>query len=440
MLFLRRPAKAQFICCYYGSKGKLKGTPGQGGAGHCMSVVGRFEIVSPIFSGALDTSTARDSRTGETVLLHLLPAGRQEPPRDLFLEIACDWPGQVLDSGFDPATQRSFVVTEYPKDRKAFRLLIHTLGELRVPERSSAPPRPTLPNPAPGAADSAADLLAFFRLQTAPSPNSRPSEPAPTAGATRTFDPSAVFGSAAPQPADAHEKPTPLPAQDGATRIFDPHAVFGTAAVPEPAEAAAASAATRMFDPSAVFGTSVPAAAPSKPAPPAPAQDGATRIFDPSAIFGAPAANPGAPIKEKVKELSDSSKRAAEDFISGRLPPEFRDAPVKVQRSLEELLGRKAADRDKKEKQVQPTPRRPGAITLMFDAYGKRIESTEPSSTPDRDKAPPASEEAEAHVTKLISSADLSAFFAAEVPSKPPAAESESSRADSHRHPPDHRK
>ena len=90
-----------------------------------MSTVGRFEILSPIFSGALETSTARDPWTGDTVLLHLLPPGRDKSPREFFSEIAPDWPGAVLDSGFDIALNRLFVITEYPKDRKAFRLLIH---------------------------------------------------------------------------------------------------------------------------------------------------------------------------------------------------------------------------------------------------------------------------------------------------------------------------
>ncbi len=378
-----------------------------------MSNVGRFEILSPIFSGALDTSTARDPQTGDTVLLHLLPAGHTNAPHELFREIAPDWPGEILDSGFDATAQRSFVVTEYPKDRKAFRLLIHTLSELTVPVR---PADTAAPEPAPvladqgAAADTAADLLAFFKAQTV-STKPAAQEPQAVAAATRMFDPSAVFDSAAAPVAPA-AKEQPAPPQDGATRIFDPSAVFGAAEAPpetssQPAAAPASDSATRMFDPSAVFGAAAPA--PAKSAPPAAPReaDGATRMFDPTAVFGAPAPKPKTPPKEE--SVYDSSKRAAEDFISGRLPAEFRDAPIKVQRSLEELLGRKAEQPD-----VKPTPGRPGVITLMFDAYGKRIEQSEGNRHAEVNQPPAPSLEPATGATKMISSADLSVYFAAD--------------------------
>ena len=409
-----------------------------------MSVVGRFEILSPIFSGALDTSTARDPRTGDTVLLHLLPTGHADSPRDLFQKIASDWPGQVLDAGIDPETQRSFVVTDYPKDRKAFRLLIHELGKLTLPPDLGAPagapvskpvPEPAIaapvaspppPPPPSPQSDPAADLLAFFKAQTAPpaKPPEPAADPAASGGATRLFDPSAVFGPGAVAASAAKASPEPskpAPPQDGATRMFDPSAVFGAAATPAPPPkppAAANDGATRMFDPSAVFGMAAPAppkpAAP--PAPPAPAQDGATRMFDPSAVFGVAAPKP----KESAppsRELSDSAKRAAEAFISGKLPEEFRNAPRNVQRSLEELLGKKPAEPD-----VEPTPGRPGVITLMFDSYGKRIEQSEASQPPaNKQPAPPPNPNDSS--TKIISSADLSAMFAAQAgashPSEP---------------------
>lgn len=397
-----------------------------------MSVVGRFEILSPIFSGALDTSTARDPGSGDTVLLHLLPSGHADAPRDLFMKIASDWPGQVLDSGVDPETQRPFVVTEYPKDRKAFRLLIHELGRLKVPtdatEPSAAPepatPAPIAAPPPPAPApesDPALDLLAFFKAQTeaAAKPAAKPAVSVPEnpagGGATRLFDPSAVFGPAAvaaSAAAASPERPKSAPVQDGATRMFDPSAVFGAAApAPQPAPAPANDGSTRMFDPSAVFGNTAPVAPkPVAPPPVAPPNDSATRMFDPSAVFGAapPPPKPAAPASPPSRELTDSAKRAAEAFISGKLPEEFRNAPRNVQRSLEELLGRKPEEPD-----VQPTPGRPGVITLMFDAYGKRIEQAETSeSGPPPEKPSPASTHDGS--TKIISSADLSAMFASQ--------------------------
>src|SRR3954470_21790426 len=104
-----------------------------------MSVVGRFEILSPVFAGAVDTSTARDPQNGETVLLHLLPAGREGSPREFFLELAPGCPGQILDSGIDSETKRAFVITDYPKDRKAVRLWIKEMIGIGVPAKPAKP-------------------------------------------------------------------------------------------------------------------------------------------------------------------------------------------------------------------------------------------------------------------------------------------------------------
>jgi hypothetical protein len=267
------------------------------------------------------------------------------------------------------------------------------------------------------------DPSAVFGVAASPVPKEQPkAAPSASDSGTRMFDPSAVFGGATPaaatKPAAA---PKPTAASDSGTRMFDPSAVFGSAPSAAPSTPAAApkppvsasDSGTRMFDPSAVFGASA-APPPAKKEEPkaAPAPEGATRMFDPSAVFGAPVAKPKAPAKESVR---DSSKKAADDFIAGKLPAEFRDAPTKVQRSLEELLGRKAQEAAKKSKESEepPTPGRPGVITLMFDSYGKRIEHAEAAASPPAaDSRPQAGTPDKA--TKMISSADLSAFFAAE--------------------------
>ena len=134
-------------------------------------------------------------------------------------------------------------------------------------------------------------------------------------------------------------------------------------------------------------------------------------MFDPSAVFGAPAAKPKvAPPEESPL---DSSKRAADEFIHGRLPAEFRSAPTKVQRSPEEFLGGKPQAGPKN---VEPTPGRPGVITLLFDAYGKRVENTDgstPAAPVDKSVPPETAEESNAGATKMFSSSDLSGFFGA---------------------------
>src|ERR1051325_4428440 len=155
-----------------------------------MGVVGRFEILSPVFSGAVDTSTARDPQSGETVLLHLLPPGHEDSPREFFLELAPGCPGRILDYGIDPETKRAFVVTDYPKDRKAVRLWIRELSGIGTPPAPKAtPPASPAPTKAPVPFT---DPLEAFRTPVA---SARPAAPeAPGDGATRMFDPSAVFG------------------------------------------------------------------------------------------------------------------------------------------------------------------------------------------------------------------------------------------------------
>lgn len=146
-------------------------------------------------------------------------------------------------------------------------------------------------------------------------------------------------------------------------------------------------------------------------------------MFDPSAVFGAAVSQPKPAAPLPARDLTDSAKRAAEAFISGKLPPEFRDAPRNVQRSLEELLGKKADEPD-----VQPTPGRPGVITLMFDAYGKRIDRSEGAAAPP-DKKPAVN--AHDGSTKIISSADLSAMFAAQAGAAPPSEPDPDKKSDS---------
>ena len=68
-----------------------------------MRVVGRFEIVERIVSGASETYSARDPKSAQTVLLHLLEAGGSGSPEDRFRAYAPDSPGAVLESGTDHA-------------------------------------------------------------------------------------------------------------------------------------------------------------------------------------------------------------------------------------------------------------------------------------------------------------------------------------------------
>src|ERR1051325_8345657 len=93
-----------------------------------MKAVGRFEIRDPVVSGAVETFTARDPSSDTTVLLHLLPDGSGDSPEKKFLEFAPGCPGKILDSGVDSDSQRSYVVTDYPKDRKALLLWIKSLS------------------------------------------------------------------------------------------------------------------------------------------------------------------------------------------------------------------------------------------------------------------------------------------------------------------------
>ncbi len=419
-----------------------------------MRVVGRFEILSPVLSGVVETSTARDPQTGETVLLHVLPPGHEKSPREYFLELAPGCPGKILDSGIDSETQCAFVVTDYPKDRKAVRLWIRELGGMAGPVKPAAPaaaPKPAPiagppPKPAadvqsgatrmldpaaifgnaaaakPGeappplvpasvkvsAAKQAIDPFAAFSAPAASAKPSAPPDAPPGGSATRMFDPSAVFGASAA----ASAKEAPAPVQDGATRMFDPSAVFGAPAAPKAkgkdAPPPSPEGGTRMFDPSAVFGA--PAAAEAKQAPAV--VEGATRMFDPSAVFGAPAAKPKVAPREEAP--SDSSRKAADEFISGRLPAEFRSAPTKVQRSPEEFFGTKPHAGPI---EVEPTSGRPGAITLLFDAYGRRTDNANgstPAAPVDKPVPPGTAEESNSGATKMFSSSDLSGFFAAE--------------------------
>src|SRR5512146_3262063 len=87
-----------------------------------MRFVGRFEIVKKLVSGACDTYSARDPR-GRLVLVHLL-AESEASPKELLGSWKPPVPGAILESGIDPATQRAFVVTEYPKGRKALLLWV----------------------------------------------------------------------------------------------------------------------------------------------------------------------------------------------------------------------------------------------------------------------------------------------------------------------------
>ena len=87
-----------------------------------MRFVGPFEIVKKLVSGASDTYSARDRR-GRLVFVHLLAESEASTNESLG-----PWkppvPGAILESGIDPATKRAFVVTEYPKGRKALLLWV----------------------------------------------------------------------------------------------------------------------------------------------------------------------------------------------------------------------------------------------------------------------------------------------------------------------------
>lgn len=175
-----------------------------------MRVVGRFEIVERIVSGAAETYSARDPNSAQTVLLHLLEPNRSGSPEDRFRAYAPDCPVAVLESGTDPQTQRDFVVTEYPKDRTALLLWIRQLG------------------------------MGAFRP--------KPAEPPASDGSTRVLDPPAIFAAVPRPPAPA--TPQPAPAQERSTRVLD------------------ASALASHLPPA--LGTPHPPAKPAEPAPPPP--------------------------------------------------------------------------------------------------------------------------------------------------------------------------
>lgn len=242
-----------------------------------MRVVGRFEIVERIVSGACETYSARDPHSGQTVLLHLLEANGSGSPEDRFRAYAPDCPGAVLESGADPETRRAFVVTEYPKDRKALMLWIRQLGAAKPkPAESPAPPLP----------------------------------PAASDGATRMLDPSAIFGSA-PRPPLPAVPPSPTaappsaPAPEGSTRMLDasalashlppalgtPHPPAKPAAAAPPAEDSKKPGAfTQAFAfPQRKTGErpriELPKAAPAPPSP-APPDTGETKAFSSAALAG----------------------------------------------------------------------------------------------------------------------------------------------------------
>ena len=360
-----------------------------------MGNVGRFEIQSPIFSGAVETFSARDPENGNTVLLHLLPAdGAGETPEQQFLKLAPGCPGKVLHSGIDAASQRSFVVTDYPKDRKAVLLWIKQLTLL--PAKPAAPP--------PAAA-----------------------KPPAAAAATRMFDPSAVFGGAGPAaPAAAAPKPG-----EGATRMFDPSAIFGGAAPASPKQAsvppatpAADGGATRMFDPAAIFGPPAvsaaepapkPAEAPAKTPPPKtppPFEKRTTPALDANAIFGLAKAS-AASSTPAPQESSAPSKPAGEFTRRFELPTQFRSAPTRVQRAPEEFPTVKTPELSRGEWE-SPTPERPGVVTLMFEEYGRRLDAATGKETA-KDKpesgpaAPPSSPPSSGGETRILSGFNLAA-------------------------------
>ena len=350
-----------------------------------MKSAGRYEIQSPINAGAVDSYTARDPESGQTVLLHVLPPGHESDPQAGFLQFAPGCPGKILDSGVDAPTQRAFVVTEYPKDRKALLLWIKSLSGIAA---KPAAPKPATPPPAP----------------------------AGNAGATRMFDPAAIFGGAPSAPA---EKPAAAaaPAEAGGTRMFDPAAICGAPAppAPQPSSPSANDGATRMFDPAAVFGggASAPSAQPeATPAPqktpPPPTRDNRPRT-DPFADLKAALARSGAPSQSTAAKTPDANAAKKGEFTRRfELPKEFRGAPMRVDRTSQTpavqkpgATGQDAAD-----------PK--GVLTLMMEAYAKRK---------DGEAAPPPDQPAQAAgsdgATRML---DAAALFG-EIPPAPPAAE-----------------
>ncbi len=313
-----------------------------------MKAIGRFEIQHPVVSGVVETFTARDPSADTTVLLHLLPATATDTPEKVFLEFAPGCPGKILDSGVDPGSKRGFVVTEYPKDRKSLLLWIKSL--------SSLPAAKPAPAPAPA----------------------KPHAPPASDGATRMFDPSAMFGSA---PTEAAPASTPPPTGDGATRMFDPAAIFGgSPSAPAPAPEAGA---TKMFDPSAMFG-----GAPSEPAPsaappassrktPSPHSSGPKRTTDPFADLKGALERASASASPAPAEPSKESKSSGEFTRRFELPKQFRNAPTRVDRtkgtSTPPEPHQKPPDGDK------------GVLTLMMEAYAERVDQPDGQAP-----APPA--------------------------------------------------
>ncbi len=261
-----------------------------------MKLVARFEILDEIIAGAFETYTARDPKNGETVLLHYLPAGVSGAAAEQFRMLVPGCPGEILEWGVDESTQRAFVITEYPRNRKQLFLWIRKLMSLNTGSSPTPAPRPAGPESisAAGAGTRMIEPSAIFgaMLQVAAAVQTSPPVPESPQASTRLFDPSAIFGvvpetaTAAPIPSQAPESPP------GSTRLFDPSSIFG--AVPETAAAApipqvpeSPPGPTRAFDPSAIFGA-VPETAAAAPIPSQVSESpsGGTRLFDPSAIFG----------------------------------------------------------------------------------------------------------------------------------------------------------
>ncbi len=320
----------------------------QSGSG--MKAVGRFEILNPVVSGTVETFTAKDPSSGATVLLHLLPADAADTPEKVFLEFAPGCPGKILDTGFDSDSKRAFVVTEYPKDRKSLLLWIKSLSAL--------PPKPAAkPAPPPSSTKSSSD------------------------GATRMFDPAAMFGGM--PPADVPQPPPP-PTGDGATRMFDPSAIFGGA----PA-ASADAGSTKMFDPSAVFGGAPSSPSTAGAATPSPAA--ARNTPPPASSTHRPITDPFANLKSALERAAGSApsqsgpaKSSGGEFTRRfELPKQFRNAPTRVDRTSAPASHPKQPKGEEGDK---------GAFTLMMEAYGERVDQVEgpaqsPATTPNSDGA-----------------------------------------------------
>lgn len=338
-----------------------------------MKSAGRYEIQSPIVTGVVDTYSAKDPSSGTTVLVHVLPADCDADPKAKFLEYAPGCPGKILDSGMDEASQRPFVVTEYPKDRKALLLWIKSL--------SGIPSKPAAAKPAP------------------------PPTPPASDGATRMFDPAAIFGGA---PA-----PSAAAASDGATRMFDPAAIFGGAPASEtpPQAAPAGDGATRMFDPAAVFGgaASAPAPAPeNQPSPP-------KTPHPSSAHESKPKTDPFADLKAALARGSGSQpapapageqRKGGEFTRRFELPKEFRGAPMRVDRTSQQPSS------DKPGVPAHDASDKKGVFTLMMEAYGNRLDDGDSKPAPAAPSTPvptPASDGA----TRML---DPSAIFGAAPP------------------------